>query len=139
MPIVQRIEFPKKYPIKDTLIILVVLAAIIGVFVTKCSSNSIEKRVFIRSIRFEEVDKNFVRLGYVIENKGTKTEKLQLIARVFDAEKGELSSRLFSIVVAPGQTDYKSVVLDKWSRRLKEGELPHSATIEFYKRKLLGY
>ena len=78
-----------------------------------------------------------VGIFYIFDRK--KTEKIRLIARVYDGNKEELASRLFSIDVRPGGVDYKTLILDKWTRHLKEGEEPASATIEFYRRRLLGY
>lgn len=139
MPIVDRLEFPRRHKIKDTAILLILVAAILGFFVTRCNSKAQDRRIVIHRVWFEEISQNYVLLGFVIENKGSVTEKVNLVAKVFDKEGKQVASRLFQTTVPPGTKDVQTEPIEKWSRYLPEGEKPARASLEIHKRRLLGF
>lgn len=139
MPIVDRLEYPKKYKLKNTLIYLAVLAALAGLLYSKCSNEARRDSIIIHSVGFDEYDRNFIRLGYDIENKGRSYERADLLAKVYDAEGEELASIFFATELRPQTREFQSKVIDKLNRPLKEGEKPYRATIELRQRKLLSY
>lgn len=139
MPIVDRLEFPRRHKLKDTAILLILVAAILGFFVTRCTSKVQDRRVIIQRVWFEEVARDYVLLGFVIENTGPYTEKVNLVARVFDQEGKQVASRLFQTKVHPHTKDVQTEPIEKWSRYLEEGEKPARASLEIHKRKLLGF
>ncbi|MGC9361638.1 MAG: hypothetical protein ACP5F3_01790 [Candidatus Syntrophosphaera sp.] len=139
MPIVDRLEFPRRHKLKDTLLLIIIAAAVFGIVFTRCSSAKQKERIVIHSIFFEEYDRQYIRLGYEIENKGSSLERVSLLARVYDSESEEIASIFFSEDLKPETREFKSKVIDKLNRPLKKDEKPHRATIEIRQRGFLTY
>jgi len=130
-------EFPRKYKLKDTLVLLVILAAGFGIWYNSYSQKALARRVVIHSVSFEEYDANFIRLGYEIENKGKRDQEVKLLAKVYDAEGEELASLLFAYTAKAQTREHRSKVLDRLVRPLKPDEKPHRATLEILRRKVI--
>lgn len=139
MPIVDRLEYPKKYKLKDTMLLIAIAAAILGILYTRCANKARSERIIIHSIGIEEFDRNFIRLGYEIENQGRGTERVYLLAKVYDSRGGEIASIFFVDELRPQTREYHSKVIDKLTRPLREGEKPYRATLELRQRQLFGY
>ncbi len=139
MPIVDRLEYPKKYKLKGALLLLAVLAAVGGMVLLRVSNEVRAKRVTVYSVGFDEYDTNFIRINYEIENKGRKAEQVDLLAKVFDSAGIEIASIFFRTEIKAQTREFQGKYLDKLYRPLKDGERPHRVTIELQQRGLLGY
>lgn len=139
MPIVDRPEFPRKHKLSGAMLLVVVLAAALGISYHSCSNTRRQRRVTIHSVSFDEYDRTFIRLGYEIENSGPNEEKVILLARVYDSRNEELASLMFSAELLPGVREYRTKVIDKLSRPLREGEKPWRATLELKQRGLFKF
>jgi hypothetical protein len=139
MPIVERLEFPKKYKWKDTMILFVIVGIIGGILITKHNNSTLRKNVIIHSVGFDEYDKQFIRIGYDIENKGRTDQRVALLARVTDDKGEELTSIFFYADISAQTRQYQSKVIDKLNRPLREGEIPYKATIEIRTRDIFSY
>ncbi|MBW6514814.1 MAG: hypothetical protein K0B87_08685 [Candidatus Syntrophosphaera sp.] len=139
MPIVDRLEFPRKHKLKDTVLLIALAAAILGILVTRCGNAARKERILIHSVFIEEFDRQYLRLGYEIENKGASEERVSLLARVYDSEGAEIASIFFAEDLKAGSREFKSKVIDKLERPLREGEKPHRATLELRNRDIFSY
>ncbi|MDZ4181592.1 MAG: hypothetical protein U1B83_01850 [Candidatus Cloacimonadaceae bacterium] len=137
MPIVDRMQYPRKRKLKDFVILLAIVAAIFGIWLNSQGQRALQKRVIIRSIAFETYGTQFIELGYEIENTGSKDEEVRLLAKVFDAAGEEIASSMFLTTARAKSRQYKSKLLDKLNRTLKPGEKPYRATLEIYTRKVI--
>ena len=138
MPIVDRLEYPKKYKMKGTLLLLVILAALGGIVGLRLSGEARAKRIVVHSVGFDEYDRNFIRVKYEIENKGRKTEQADLLIKVFDAAGEEIASIFFRTEIKAQTREFQGKYLDKLNRPLREGEIPHKVTIELRQMGLLS-
>lgn len=138
MPIVDRLEYPKKYKMKGTLLLLVILAALGGIVGLRLSGEARAKRIVVHSVGLDEYDRNFIRVKYEIENKGRKTEQADLLIKVFDAAGEEIASIFFRTEIKAQTREFQGKYLDKLNRPLREGEIPHKVTIELRQRGLLS-
>ncbi len=138
MPIVDRLEFPKKYKLKDTMLLLVLVAAIFGLWLNSYLNRQQKKRIIVHSVVFEEYDRQFIRLGYEIENTGKRADGVSLLARVFDAKGDEVASVLFPATVKANSREFQSKYIDELNRPLQPGEKPYRATIQIFQRRLFG-
>jgi predicted Zn-dependent peptidase len=139
MPIVDRLEYPKKYKLKGTLLLLVALAALGGIVYLRLSNEARAKRVVVHSVGFGEFDTNFIRINYEIENTGRKAEEVDLLAKVYDSAGAEIASIFFRTEVKAQTREYQSKYIDKLYRPLRSGEQPHKVTVNRQQRGLLGY
>lgn len=138
MPIVDRLEYPKKYKLQNTMLLLAVVAALLGIWYGSCSNRSQRKHILIHSIKFEEFGRQYIRLGFDIENTGKRTDSVNLLAKVFAADGEEITSILFATDVKAQTREYQTKYIDKLNRPLQEGEKPFRATIEILQRRLFG-
>ena len=139
MPIVDRLEYPKKYRLKGSLLLLVILVAIGGIVYLRLANAARAKRIVIHSVAFDEYDTNFIRVNYEIENKGKKTEEADLLVKVFDAAGIEIASIFFRTRIEAQTREFQGKYIDKLYRPLKDGEQPNRVTIELRQRGLLDY
>lgn len=134
MPIVDRLEYPKKYKLKGTLLILIVIAALASLLWLRLSMAARAKRIVVHSVGYGEFDRNFIHAHYEIENKGKKTEKVDLLIKVYDAENKEIASILFRTKIKAKTREFQGKYIDKLYRPLEDGEKPHRLTIQFRQR-----
>lgn len=139
MPIVDRLEYPKKYRLKNSLLLLVILAAVGGIVFLRLSNEARSKRVVVHSVGFDEYDRNFIRVNYEIENTGKKPEQVDLLIKVFDAAGEEIASIFFRTEIKAQRREFQGKYIDKLNRPLADGEKPHNVTIELRQRGLLNY
>ncbi len=139
MPIVQRLEFPKRYKLKDTMILMVILAGIFGIVFTSQNNKARLQRVIIHGVSFDEYDQQSIRLGYDIENKGANNEQVAILALIYDDKDLEIASIMFLADIKAHSRVYQTKIIDKLNRPLMEGEKPHRATLEIQERGFLQY
>ena len=132
-----RMEWPRKYKLKGSVLLLVVLGVLFGVYLNHRHNQAMADSIVISELSFNDWGNQYIELGYTIENKTDKELKLKLLAQVWDTEEIELASALFEIDVAPNARQTRSKMLDRLQRSLKDGERPGRANISLYLRKVL--
>jgi len=136
MPIVDRLEYPKKYKMKQTMLLLAILAAGLGILISSWNNKQQLKKIVIHSFKIVEYDRQYIRLGYDIENKGEKFQSVKLLARVYDSEGGEIASALFLADIPAKSREYQTKYLDELNRAMAPGEKPYRVTMQIMQRKL---
>jgi hypothetical protein len=136
MPIVDRMEFPRRFKPKQGMVLLVILTAAFGIWYYGHSQKALARRIVIHRVKFIDHGPTYVRIGYDIENTGKAVENLGLIARVYDDNGEEIASLLFAESLPARTRDFRIKTLDKLARPLREGEAPRRATLEVLRKKL---
>lgn len=136
MPIVDRMEFPRKYKLKEYVIILVLVAAFVGIMLQRQSIKRVREAIEISSVSVGRFGTQFIELDYSIANKSNQEQTVRLLAKVWDAQGEEIASALFDVTLQPSNTSQRSKMLDKLTRTLKEGEKPYKAEISLYERRV---
>ncbi|MCB5259742.1 MAG: hypothetical protein PHY41_06705 [Candidatus Cloacimonetes bacterium] len=132
-----RMEWPRRYKLKGTVLLLVVVAIIISFALHQRSNRALFNKVEISEISFDNWGSQFIELGYTIENKTDKKLEIYLLAKIWDQDEIELASALFMVEIPPHARQTRSKLFDRLNRSLKEGERPLRAGIMPYpKRKL---
>jgi hypothetical protein len=136
MPIVDRMEFPRRYKLKETALILIIVAAFIGIWIQRNSIKRVREHIVISSVSIGRFGSQFIELDYKIANTGSKVLEIRLLAKVWDANGEELASSLFDLSLQPHSESQRSTMLDKLNRSIKENERPYKAEISLYERKV---
>lgn len=136
MPIVDRMEFPRKYKLKEYMIILVLVAAFVGIMIQRQSIKRVREAIEISSVSVARFGTQYIELDYSIVNKSKREQTVRLLAKVWDAQGEEITSALFDVTLQPTQTSQRSKMLDKLNRTLKEGEKPYKAEISLYEKRV---
>jgi len=134
---IDRLEFPKKYPISGTIKMAVILFIIFGVWIHNCSQNQLSKEVTISEIKITEYSTVHVEIEYTISNKSSIDRDVWLLLKVFDSQGLELGSSLFFEKAKANKIQPMLKIMDKLSRPLLKDEKPAKATIEVFKRKVI--
>lgn len=130
MPIIDRLPFPRKYKIKQSVVLLAILGALLGLWLRQNSRKAQHARIIIHEVYFERWDTQYVEIAYVIENKGKKDEEVILLAKIYDAQGDEITSKLFQITARAQRKATRSQMIDGMTRPLKPGEKPYRTTLE---------
>lgn len=130
-----RMEWPRRYKLKSSVLLLVIVAIVISFVLHQRHNQTLANRVEISEVSFDNWGSQFIEIGYTVTNRTDKEMEIYLLAKVWDAEEIELASALFSITIPPGARQTRSKLLDKLNRSLKEGERPHRAGIMPYPRR----
>ena len=138
MPIVDRLEYPKKYKLKGSILLLVILLAVAGILYQRYSNKARAERIPIHSVGVHDFDENYIRISYELENKGDKREEVDLLAKVFDSEGKELASILFRTSIDAHTRKFQAKHIDNLARSLQPGEQPHKVSISLHQRSILG-
>lgn len=134
---IDRMEFPRKYKLKDSLLIIAILAMLFGVWLNNFGQKKILQNVSISQVRIEDYSSQHVEISYRVENKLRRNLELRILAAVFDTEGKELSSSMYMLEIEAGQTKYYSKIFDNLSRNLAEGEVPAQARVRIYPRRII--
>lgn len=137
MPIVERMQWPRKFKLKDTLLLLVLLGAAFGIWYNGHTQKQLLRQVIIHGVKLEKWGTNYVEVGFDIENTGSRDQDVRLLVKVYDAAGEEIASAVFMNTVRAATRANKSRMLDKMTRTLKDGEVPYRATIEILTRKVM--
>ncbi len=130
-----RMEWPRRYALKSSMLMVVIVVIILSFLWHQRRNQDLSRLVEITEISFDNWGSQFIEIGYTIENKTDKELELYLLAKVWDAEEIEIASTLFSITIPPHARQTRSKLLDKLERSLKEGERPHRAGIMPYPKR----
>lgn len=129
-------EFPRRYKLKESAIVIIIIAAILGIWIQRHSLQKQAEQVKISEVRISNFGSQFIELEYKLANLSKQDRKLNLMARVWDSDSLEIASALFSVDVPAASSAKRSKLLDRLNRSLKEGERPYRAEISLYNRKV---
>ncbi|HHV36938.1 MAG TPA: hypothetical protein GXX77_03790 [Candidatus Cloacimonetes bacterium] len=132
-----RMEWPKKFKLKGSVLLIVVLAMAFGFWLQRREHSNIADQIEITDLNFDEWGTQHIQISYTIENKSKKELSVRLLAKVWDAEDQEIASALFDVEVPPKTRQNRSKLFDRLNRVLKEGEAPHRANIVLYPKRSL--
>ncbi|HQQ67766.1 MAG TPA: hypothetical protein PLX77_02950 [Candidatus Cloacimonadota bacterium] len=131
-----RMEWPRRFKLKGSVLLLVVIGIILGVLIQHKANRDLSAQIEISDLSFNAWGTQFIELGYDIENKSDKTQTLKLLAEVWDQDDIELASALFEIKVPAHTHQTRSKMLDRLHRSLRDGEAPKRANVKLYLRKV---
>jgi len=131
---VDRLEFPKRYKLKQVVLVVVIILVIWGIFSNAPGLKKTASEIQISDISISRYGTQFIELEYTLANTGKKDQEIALMAKVWDANGEELASALYSIKIKANSKSRRSKMLDKLNRALKEGERPYKAEISLYTR-----
>jgi hypothetical protein len=131
---VDRLEFPKRYKLKQVVLVVVIILVIWGIFIQRSGLKKTASEIQISDISISRYGTQFIELEYTLANTGKKDQEIALMAKVWDANGEELASALYSIKIKANSKGRRSKMLDKLNRALKEGERPYKAEISLYTR-----
>jgi hypothetical protein len=132
---IDRMEFPKKYPIPNWLKILVLALVFASLMMYNCSQDKLRQMLKLSDIRISAFSKAQVEVEYTIRNDTKSDRDAWLLLKVFDVNDSLLASSLFLVKLKAGEKKDMLKVMDKLSRPLAAGEKPGTATLELYRRK----
>jgi hypothetical protein len=134
---IDRLEFPKKYPISNSIKFGVLLFIVLGVLIHNCTQNQLSHEVTISDIKITDYSTALVEVQYVLTNQTKVDRYVWLLVKVYDDQGKELESALFQVNARAATIQPMLKIMDKLSRPLQKDEKPAKATIELYKRKVI--
>lgn len=137
MPIVDRMEFPRRYKIKDLFVFIAVIAALFGIWLNEHGQKALSREIVISDVQVTEFGSNYIKADYTVQNLSKHSREIKLLAKVFDTSGQELASAMFIIEVPPSSKQIRNKVFDELTRPLKEGETPGKAEVRLYLRKVI--
>jgi len=137
MPIVDRMEFPRRYKIKDLFVFIAVIAALFGIWLNEHGQKALSREIVISDVQVTEFGSNYIKADYTVQNLSKHSREIKLLAKVFDTSGQELASAMFIIEVPPSSKQIRNKVFDELTRPLKEGETPGKAEVSLYLRKVI--
>ncbi|MCB5257215.1 MAG: hypothetical protein LHW63_06880, partial [Candidatus Cloacimonetes bacterium] len=76
-----RMEWPRRYKLKGSVLLLVIAAMVISFLWMQRSNQALADKVEISEISFDNWGTQFIEVGYTIENKTDKVLDLYLLAK----------------------------------------------------------
>jgi len=137
MPAIERMQFPRRYPLKDVVVLLAVIGVAVGILVHNCAQRQASQSLRIEDIQISNYAEQYVEVSFRITNLTDSEQEYRLLLTLYADDGQVLASSLFMVTVAAGKSEQRSKLLDRLNRRLKPGEKPDKATIELYKRRIL--
>jgi hypothetical protein len=134
---IERIDFPKRYPVPSMIMLLVVVFAIAGVMINECSQKQLVSNVLISDVVIVEYTRVYLEVDYTVHNRSRFEQQPNLMLKVYDTKGELLASALFSIKIPAGKTRNLLKIIDKLDRPLDIGEKPGQVTLEVFPRKVL--
>lgn len=131
---IDRLPFPRKHKLKQSVILVVILMAMFGLWLRGCKRAKLQEKIIIHSVNIEDFGSNYVMISYEIENTDSRDRSVMLLARISDEQDGEIASKLFEITLKAKSKGSRSHTLDEVTRAIKEGERPYRATLRLYQR-----
>ncbi|MBM4402973.1 MAG: hypothetical protein FJ042_01065 [Candidatus Cloacimonetes bacterium] len=130
-------QFPRRYPLKDVVVLLAVIGVAVGILVHNCAQRQASQSLRIEDIQISNYAEQYVEVSFRITNLTDSEQEYRLLLTLYADDGQVLASSLFMVTVAAGKSEQRSKLLDRLNRRLKPGEKPDKATIELYKRRIL--
>lgn len=132
-----RMEWPRRYKLKGSVLALVALAIAFGFWLQMSANQKLQKEIEISELNFDRWGSQYIELSFTIENKSNQDKKVMLLAKVWDKDEEELASALFEVKLKAKTRHNRSKLFDRLNRSLKEGEKPFGASVSVYPRRSL--
>ncbi len=132
-----RMEWPKRYKLKGSVLLLAIIAIIFGIWVQRRDHQKLTDKLIISELSFDDWGSQYIEMGYVVQNLSDEEIEVRLLARIWDEEDIEITSTLFSITVPPNIRQSRSKLFDRLNRSLREGERPYRASIVIYPKRTM--
>ncbi len=130
-----RMEWPRRYKLKGSILLLAIVAVAFGIWLQKREHQKLADSIVISELSFYDWGSQYIELGYLVENKTDREIDVRLLAKIWDAEDNELASSLFDITVPPKIRQSRSKLFDRLERSLRENERPYRAQILIYPKR----
>jgi hypothetical protein len=130
-------EWPKRYKLKGSVLLLAIIAIIFGIWVQRRDHQKLTDKLIISELSFDDWGSQYIEMGYVVQNLSDEEIEVRLLARIWDEEDIEITSTLFSITVPPNIRQSRSKLFDRLNRSLREGERPYRASIVIYPKRTM--
>jgi len=134
---IDRLEFPKKYPIPNCVKLLVVLLVFTGILIHNCSQTNLTKEIQVSNVRITTYSKVHAEVEYLLTNKSAFKRDVRLLVRIFNETGEELGSALYMVQTLPYSSKPMVKIIDKLSSPLENENIPVKATLEIYRRKVI--
>jgi hypothetical protein len=135
---IDRMEFPRKYPIPGWVKFVVLALVIAGIWMHNCSQDQLAREIVISDVVISAYTKVHIEVEYSIHNRSRIDRDAWLLLRVSDDRDEELASSMFVVSLKAGEKKDMVKVLDKLSRPLADNEEPKAVKLEIFKRKVLS-
>lgn len=136
MPIVDRMEFPRRYKWKESLVILIIITAIFGIWLQRRSQSKLTQQINISEVKVIRHGSQFIELEYTVANTAATEREVSLMARIWDAQGQELSSALFSVNLPANSKGKRTKMIDKLNRSIADNEIPGKAEIVVFTKRI---
>jgi hypothetical protein len=134
---IERIDFPKRYPVPAWLMMTVVVMIFAGIMIHECTQKQLVNEIRISEVVVADYSRVHIEVQYTIQNASRFEREPNLMLKVYDA-KGELiASVLYNIKIPARKTQELVKIIDKLDRPLDKGEKPGKVTLEVYPRKVM--
>ncbi|MDD2331844.1 MAG: hypothetical protein PHI68_04225 [Candidatus Cloacimonetes bacterium] len=137
MPVVERMDFPQKRPLKMVLVMLAIIGAAFGIWYQNHTQDSLAKNIIITNPAILQTTTSYIEIEYDLENRLKQDKDIRLLAIVFDSAGEELASSIFMVTARAGKKAHRSWIIDKLNRSLKEGETPSSVHLSIFRRRAI--
>lgn len=133
----ERLEFPAKYPIPKGIMLSVFIFIIIGISIHNCSQKQLAEEIQITEIAITDYSRFHIEVQYTLRNTSGMQRDVWLLLKAYSNKGEELGSSLFLVKAQPDRIQSMIKIMDKLNRPLDKDEIPYSATINVYTRKVI--
>ena len=134
---IDRIDFPKRYPVPSWLMLAVVILALMGIMINESSQKRLVKNIIITNTEITEYSRVHIEVQYNIQNLLPKEQTPNLLLKVYDLQGNIIASTLFRVKLPAQRKISLLKIIDKLVRTLDKGEKPGKVTLEVYPRKVI--
>lgn len=137
MPVIDRMEFPRKFKLKQSLVLFVLLAIGFGIWLNNHNQKRILDSIIISDARVDSYSGAHVEISYEVENKLKKDMELRILAVVYDLDGAELASAMYMGSFPASTKRRYTKNLTDLARGLAETEIPGKVVVKVYPRRVL--
>lgn len=134
---IERIDFPKRYPVPSMIMLGVIAFVFIGVMIHECTQKQLVNNIKISDVVITEYTRVYIEVQYTIQNTSRFEQAPNLMLKIYDTRGELLASSLFNVRIPAGKTWPLLKIIDKLIRPLDKGEKPGKVTLEVYPRKVI--
>jgi hypothetical protein len=132
---IDRMEFPKKYPIPNWLKLAIIVILFGSIVYYNNAEDRLLKKLVISDVVITGYSRVHAEVQYSIHNETRSDRNVRLLMKLYDVNDSLLTSAMFMVNLKAGEKKEMVKILDKLSHPLGKGEKPGSATLQVYKRK----
>jgi hypothetical protein len=132
---IDRMEFPKKYPIPNWLKIVVMLLVLGSLMLYNMNQDKLKQKLVISDVQISAYNKAQIEVEYSVSNETHSQREAWLLLKVYDNSDSLLTSSLFLVNLKAGEKKEMVKVLNDLARTLQPDEKPGAVTLEPYIRK----